>query len=87
MIKQFKKIPSRDTQGKQWQKRKSKKKKKAKQAFIWGFPHSSVSKESACNAGDSGLITPVFLPGESQGQRSLAGYSLWGCKSWTLLSN
>ena len=28
MIKQFKKIPSRDTQGKQWQKRKSKKKKK-----------------------------------------------------------
>ena len=24
--------------------------------------------------------TPVFLPGESQGQRSLAGYSLWGCR-------
>ena len=24
--------------------------------------------------------TPVFLPGESQGQRSLAGYSPWGCK-------
>ena len=24
--------------------------------------------------------TPVFLPGESQGQRSLAGYSLWGRK-------
>ena len=24
--------------------------------------------------------TPVFLPGESQGQRSLLGYSLWGCK-------
>ena len=23
---------------------------------------------------------PVFLPGESQGQRSLAGYSPWGCK-------
>ena len=22
----------------------------------------------------------VFLPGESHGQRSLAGYSLWGCK-------
>ena len=22
--------------------------------------------------------TPVFLPGESQGQRSLAGYSPWG---------
>ena len=25
-------------------------------------------------------LTPVFLPGESQGQRSLAGYSLWGHK-------
>ena len=24
--------------------------------------------------------TPVFLPGESRGQRSLAGYSPWGCK-------
>ena len=23
---------------------------------------------------------PVFLPGESLGQRSLAGFSLWGCK-------
>ena len=27
--------------------------------------------------------TPVFLPGESLGQRCLAGYSPWGCKSWT----
>ena len=24
--------------------------------------------------------TPVLLPGESHGQRSLAGYSLWGHK-------
>ena len=24
--------------------------------------------------------TPVFLPGESHGQRSLVGYSAWGCK-------
>ena len=24
--------------------------------------------------------TPVFLPGESHGQRSLAGYNPWGCK-------
>ena len=24
--------------------------------------------------------TPVFLPGKSHGQRSLAGYSLGGCK-------
>ena len=47
------------------------------------------SKESTWNAGDLGLIpglrkfpwrrewppTPVFLPGKSHGQRSLAGYS------------
>ena len=52
------------------------------------------SKESACNAGDPGLIpgpercpgevnvlpTPVFLPGEFHRQRSLVGYSLWDCK-------
>ena len=48
-----------------------------------GFPGAS-----ACNAGDSGLIpgwedplekgmttTPVFLPGEAHGQRSLMDYS------------
>ena len=27
-----------------------------------------------------GLPTPVFLPGESNGQRSLMGYSPYGCK-------
>ena len=26
------------------------------------------------------LPTPVFLPGESLGQRNLVGYSPWGCK-------
>ena len=26
---------------------------------------------------------PVFLPGESHGQKSLAGYNPWGHKSWT----
>ena len=31
--------------------------------------------------------TPVFLPGESYGQRSLAGYSPRGRKSWTRLSD
>ena len=31
--------------------------------------------------------TPIFLPGESHGQRSLSGYRPWGCKSRTLLSN
>ena len=59
-----------------------------------GFPGSSAGKESACQCrrpefGPSvGKIpqrrkwqpTPVFLPGESHGQRSLAGYSPWGHK-------
>ena len=31
--------------------------------------------------------TPVFLPGESHGPRSLAGYSSQGCKSLTRLSD
>ena len=57
-----------------------------------GFPRSLSSKESACNAGDSSCIprsgrspggrkwqsTPVFLTGESLGQRSLMGYSPGG---------
>ena len=54
-----------------------------------GFSGGSDGKESACDAGDLGLIpgsgrspwrrawqpTPVFLPGESHGPRSLVGYS------------
>ena len=40
----------------------------------WGW-EDSLEKEMA--------TTPVFLPGESHGQRSLAGYRPWGCKSWT----
>ena len=52
--------------------------------FLFG---GSDGKESACSAGDLGSITgvgrspgegngtPVFLPGEFHGQRSLAGYS------------
>ena len=52
-----------------------------------------AGKEPACNAGDPGLIwigkipwrrewlpTPVFLPGEFHGQRSLEGYSPRGHK-------
>ena len=53
-----------------------------------GFPGGSGFKESACNSGALGLIsglggyplrreqqpTPVLLPGEFHGQRSLAGY-------------
>ena len=28
----------------------------------------------------AGQPTPIILPGESHGQRSLVGYSSWGCK-------
>ena len=27
---------------------------------------------------------PVLVPGKSHGQRSLAGYSPWGCKEWDM---
>ena len=56
-------------------------------------PTYSVSKESACSAGDTGSIPGLerspgkgngnplqYLPGKSHGQRSLVGCSLWGCK-------
>ena len=65
-----------------------------------GFPGESDGKESACNAGDPGSVpelgrspgeewlpTPVYLPGEFHGQRSLVGYSPWGHKNWTRLSD
>ena len=36
--------------------------------YIWGFPHSSVSKESACNTGTLGLIPGSGrFPGEENG--------------------
>ena len=61
------------------------------------FPWSSLDKESACNAGGPRFDhwvrkipwrrkwqpTPVFLPGEPHGQRSLAGFSPWGRNSRT----
>ena len=58
-----------------------------------GFTGGSLIKNLPANAGDVGSIldqddplerkwqpTPVFLPGESRGQGSLAGYSPWGLK-------
>ena len=58
-----------------------------------GSPGGSDSRESACNVGDMGSIpdlgrypgeeeqlTPVFLPGERRGQRSLVGNSPRGHK-------
>ena len=62
--------------------------------YLLGYPGGSDSKEFACNAGDLGSIHGLgrspgevngypfryFLPGESHGQRILAGYSPWGHK-------
>ena len=67
-----------------------------------GFPCSSVSKESACSAGDPGFDpwvgkipwrrkwqpNPVSLPGRSHGQKSLAGCTVCGVtKSQARLSD
>ena len=60
--------------------------------FSMGRPRSLSGKESTCQYRRPGFDpwirkipwrrkwqpTPVFLPGESHGQRSLAGYSPWG---------
>ena len=70
--------------------------------FLWGFPGGLMVKESTCNSEDAGgagsipgsgnpleegmATTPLFLPGESHGQRSLAGYIVHRvAKSWTRL--
>ena len=56
-----------------------------------GFPDSAVVKNPPANAGDTDLIpgsgkSPeegnplVFLPGESHGQKILAGYIPWSYK-------
>ena len=43
------------------------------ESLIPGSSLSSLEKEMA-------LVTPVFLPGEFHGQRSLVDYSPWGCE-------
>ena len=61
---------------------------KLKDAYSLGFPHSSVGKESACNAGNPGSIPGTGRsPGEGKGyplqysglENSMV-YSPWGCK-------
>ena len=46
----------------------------------------SISGWGRSPGGKNSKPTPVFLPGKSHGQRSLAGsstvYSPWGCKEW-----
>ena len=59
---------------------------------MWGFPGGLAVRNPPASAGGWGLIPAwgrfpeegngnpplIFLPGKSQGQRSLEGYSLWG---------
>ena len=68
-----------------------------------GFPSGSVGKEPVCNAGDTGHVGSIpgsgrcpegkngtpssILARKIHGQRSLVGYSPWGCKSRTRLSD
>ena len=66
-----------------------------------GFPGGSDGKESACTVGDPDLIlglgrspgegndypTPVFMPGEFHGERSLVATVYGVVKSQTQLSN
>ena len=39
-----------------------------------------LEKRMATYCHQGRILTPVFLPGEFHGQRSLAGYSPWGRK-------
>ena len=64
--------------------------------YLESFPGGASGKEPACQCrrhkrrgfdpcieitwNRAWLPTPVFLPWESHGQKSLAGYSPWGCK-------
>ena len=61
---------------------------------FWDSPGGTSGKESACQCRRPGFNpwvrkipwrrtwqpTPLFWPGKSHGQRSLVGYSPWGCK-------
>ena len=40
----------------------------------------SIPESGRSPGGRNGNPTPVFLPGKSHRQRSLVGYSLWGCR-------
>ena len=61
------------------------------------LPRCTVAKKPPAHAGDMGSILGpgrfpgrkwqpalVFLPGESHGQRNLAGYNAWAPKEWDM---
>ena len=54
-------------------------------AVLWGFPHSSVGKESTCNAGD-----PASIPGSRSSAGEGIGYPLqyfWASLAAQLVKN
>ena len=67
----------------------------------FGFPGGSEVKAPASNAGDLGSIPGLgrspgegngnplqyFLPGKFREQRSLLGYSPWGCKESDMIEH
>ena len=69
--------------------------------FQLGSPGSAGVKNPPASARHSGVDpwvgetpwrrkwqpTPVFLPGESHGQRTLEGYSLWSCRESDMTEN
>ena len=71
-------------------------KKNREYMYTYGLPCWLSGEESACQCRRWRLdpwfrkipwrrkwqLGPVFLPGKSHGQRSLAGYKSWGCKQW-----
>ena len=69
--------------------------------YIYELPQGLSSEDSACQCRRLRFhpwvrkipwrrqwqLTPVFLPGESHGERSLVGHSPWGLKSQTWLGD
>ena len=70
-------------------------------AWVLAFPSGLDGEESACQCKRhrvnpwvgkipwkrEWLSSPVFLPGESHGRRSVVGYSLWAHKQLDTLSD
>ena len=46
----------------------------------WDFPGKSTGVGCHCLLPRAWQPTPIFLPGEAYGQRSLEGYGPWGCR-------
>ena len=54
---------------------------------LWSTTAFESKNATLTRVWGEGAGNPEFLPGESHGQRSLAGSSPWDRKSWTRLSD